>query len=88
MLVWGPLMGGLLFYFLKKIRREATTVETAFCGFSQRFLHLFLAGFVTSLLIWLGFVCLVLPGIYLLVAWMFTLPLVVDKGSISGRPWN
>ena len=35
MLVWGPLMGGLLFYFLKKIRREPATVETAFCGFSQ-----------------------------------------------------
>ena len=79
MLVWGPLMGGLLFYFLKKIRREPATVETAFCGFSHRFLHLFLAGFVTSLLTWLGFLCLILPGIYLLVAWMFTLPLVMDK---------
>jgi predicted Ser/Thr protein kinase len=78
-LVWGPLMGGLCLYFLKKIRSEKATVETAFCGFSHRFLHLFLAGFVTSLLTWLGFICLVLPGIYLLVAWMFTLPLVVDK---------
>ncbi len=78
MLVWGPLMGGLLLYFLKKIRAENATVETAFSGFSNRFLHLFLAGFVTSLLTWLGFL-LILPGIYLLVAWMFTLPLVVDK---------
>jgi uncharacterized membrane protein len=71
----------LFSYFLKKLRREPTTVETAFTGFSQghRFLHLFLAGFVTSLLTWLGFLCLVLPGIYLLIAWMFTLPLVVDK---------
>ncbi|HEX4349093.1 MAG TPA: serine/threonine-protein kinase, partial [Verrucomicrobiae bacterium] len=78
-LVWGPLMGGLWFYFLKKIRRESTTVETAFSGFSrQSFLQLFLAGFVTGLLTWLGFLCLVLPGIYLMVAWMFTLPLVVD----------
>jgi predicted Ser/Thr protein kinase len=79
MLVWGPLMGGLLFYFLKKIRREPATVETAFCGFSPRFLQLFLAGFVTCLLTWLGFACLILPGIYLLIAWMFVLPLVVDK---------
>ena len=79
LLVWGPLMGGLLFYFLKKIRMEPATIETAFCGFSRRFLNLFLAGFVTSLLTWLGFLCLILPGIYLLVAWMFTLPLVVDK---------
>ena len=79
MLVWGPLMGGLMFYFLKKIRREPATVETAFCGFGHRFLHLFLAGFVTSLLTWLGFLCLLLPGVYLLAAWMFTLPLVIDK---------
>jgi predicted Ser/Thr protein kinase len=79
MLVWGPLMGGLMFYFLKKLRCEPATVETAFCGFSaERFLHLFLAGFVTSLLTGLGFF-LVLPGIYLTIAWMFTLPLVMDK---------
>src|SRR6185312_9806697 len=26
-----------------------------------------------------GFLCLVLPGIYLLIAWSFTLPLVIDK---------
>jgi predicted Ser/Thr protein kinase len=81
LLVWGPLMGGLLLYYLKKIRMESTTVELAFCGFGSghRFLHLFLAGFVTGLLTWLGFLCLILPGIYLLVAWMFTLPLVIDK---------
>jgi predicted Ser/Thr protein kinase len=78
-LVWGPLMGGLMFYFLKKIRRQPATIEMAFCGFSHRFLHLFLAGFATCALTWLGFACLILPGIYLLVAWMFTLPLVVDK---------
>lgn len=80
MLVFGPLFGGLYYYFLKKVRREKATVEAAFCGFTkERFLHLFLAGFATSLLTWLGFLCLVLPGIYLWVAWMFTLPLVVDK---------
>jgi len=80
MLVYGPLFGGLAFYFLKKVRREPATVETAFCGFGHRFLHVFLAGFVTALLITLGFVCFLLPGIYLFVAWMFTLPLVMDKG--------
>jgi predicted Ser/Thr protein kinase len=80
LLVWGPLMGGLFFYFLKKIRGEKSTVETAFCGFSRRFLHLFLAGFVATVLTWLGFLCLVLPGVYLMVAWMFALPLVIDKG--------
>jgi hypothetical protein len=71
----------LWFYYLKKIRREPATVETAFSGFSPRwFLHLFLAGFVTSILNWLGFLCLVIPGIYLTIAWVFPLQLVMDKG--------
>jgi len=78
-LVWGPLMGGLSLYYLKKIRGEPTNIEVAFSGFSRQFLHLFLAGFVTSLLTWLGFLCLILPGIYLAVAWWFTLTLVIDK---------
>lgn len=76
----GPLIGGLYLYFLKKIRRQPTSVETAFAGFSKRFLHLFLANLVMTLLTVLGFVCFILPGIYLLVAWWFTFPLVMDKG--------
>ena len=34
---------------------------------------------MTGLLTWLGFICCIIPGIYLAVAWMFTLPLIVDK---------
>ncbi|HEY3856718.1 MAG TPA: protein kinase [Verrucomicrobiae bacterium] len=79
MLLYGPLMGGLSLFYLKKIRKEPTTIETAFCGFSYRFLHLFLAGFVTWCLTALGFVCFILPGLYLIVAWWFTLTIVVDK---------
>ncbi len=81
LLLNGPLLAGLFLYFLKKIRGETTTVETAFAGFfSKRFLHLFLAHFVMFALIGLGLVCLVLPGIYLMVAWSFTLALIIDKG--------
>jgi predicted Ser/Thr protein kinase len=77
-LIWGPLAGGMYLYLLRKIRGEKSTIETVFSGFSNRFLHLFLGGFVTHLLIWLGF-WLILPGIYLFVAWMFALPLIADK---------
>ncbi|MDR3458620.1 MAG: protein kinase [Verrucomicrobiae bacterium] len=79
LLVWGPLMGGLSLYYLRRIRGEPVNIEVAFSGFSQRFLHLFLAGFVTWMLAGLGFVCLILPGIYLMVAWWFTIILVADK---------
>ncbi len=79
-LLAGPLLGGLFLYFLKKIRGEAASVETAFTGFRQPLPHLVLASFVVALLTVLGFLCLILPGIYLLVAWKFTYPLIVDKG--------
>src|SRR6266576_1904046 len=79
LLVSGPLMGGLYLYFLNRIRGQPVTVETAFAGFSNRFLHLFLGSFVSFLLMVLGFFCLILPGIYLWIAWTFTLPLIVDK---------
>jgi predicted Ser/Thr protein kinase len=81
LLLNGPLLAGLYLYFLKRIRGEAATVETAFAGFfSKRFLHLFLAHFVYTALIILAFFCFILPGIYLLVAWCFTLALIIDKG--------
>jgi serine/threonine protein kinase len=79
LLLEGPLVGGLQLYFLHKIRGRQATVETAFSGFSPRFLHLFLAGFVTTTLTALGFFCLIVPGIYLMIAWTFTLALVIDK---------
>src|SRR5208282_1914370 len=78
-LLSGPLMGGLYLYFLKKIRREAAGVEAAFTGFRQPFPHLVIAGFLASLLTVLGFLCLILPGVYLFVAWIFTFPLIVDR---------
>jgi serine/threonine protein kinase len=80
LLVNGPLFGGWNLYFLKKIRGEPSRVETAFAGFSGRFLHLFLANFVMTLLCIVGFVCFVLPGIYLFISWWFALTLVIDKG--------
>ncbi len=78
-LLGGPLLGGLYLYYLKKIRGEPVRVETAFAGFSTSLLHLILAGFVTGMLTMLGFLCFILPGIFLLVSWFFTLPLVIDK---------
>jgi predicted Ser/Thr protein kinase len=75
----GPLMGGLWLYLLKRARGEPASVETAFSGFHIAFANLFLAGLVTWMLIILGFICFIIPGLYLAVAWMFTLVLVIDK---------
>jgi serine/threonine protein kinase len=78
-LLGGPLMGGLYYFLLQKLRGQRVRVETAFAGFKESLLHLFLAGFVTEVLTLLGLVCLIAPGIYLFVAWLFALPLVIDK---------
>jgi predicted Ser/Thr protein kinase len=78
--VGGPLSGGLWLYFLKKIRGRQVNVGTAFSGFSVAFVPLFLGGLVTFLLVLAGLVCFLLPGIYLAVAWAFTLMLIADQG--------
>jgi len=75
----GPLLGGLYWYYLRKIRRERAELSDAFAGFTIAFLQLFLGSLVSSLLISVGILCCILPGIYLAVAWQFTLPLVIDK---------
>jgi len=77
--IGGVLQGGLFLFFLKLIRTGKADVGDGFSGFTVAFLHLFLAGLVSSLLISLGFVLCIIPGIYLAVAWAFALPLVADK---------
>jgi len=75
----GPLLGGLYWYYLKKMRGERAEIGDAFAGFTISFLQLFLGGLVSSVLIAVGFAVCILPGIYLSVAWQFALPLIIDK---------
>jgi hypothetical protein len=78
-LIYVPLVSGLGLYYLRKIRGLPTSVGILFSGFTQRFVPLLLGGLVTFFLTLLGFFCLVVPGIYLFVAWIFTLTLIIDK---------
>jgi hypothetical protein len=65
LVIQGPLLGGLYWFFLKLIRRQEATVGDAFAGFSIAFLQLFLVGLVTGLLIG---VCMIPAGIVAFVA--------------------
>jgi hypothetical protein len=78
--LWGVLYGGLYLIFLNRIRGQTASISDVFAGFRLEFVQLLLAGFVSALLSCLGlFCCLILPGLYLVVAWTFSVPLVADK---------
>lgn len=78
-LLGGVCYGGLYFLILKLVRGERAEFNDGFAGFSTAFLQLFLAGLVSGLLTAVGLVFCLIPGIYLGVAWSFTVPLVMDK---------
>ncbi len=75
----GVCQGGMFFLFFKLMRRQKAEFGDAFAGFSEGFLPLFLVGLVSLLLTMLGFIFCVLPGIFLTVAWIFAIPLAMDR---------
>jgi hypothetical protein len=77
--VGGALLGGLYNYYLKLIRGQTATLADAFAGFTGALIPLTLAHIVSGFLSGIGWLLCLVPGIYLGVAWKFTLPLVIDK---------
>jgi hypothetical protein len=75
----GVFYGGLILIFLNCIRNRPAAVGDVFAPFKTNALQLMLAGVITGFLSWLGLLFCLLPGIYLMVAWSLTLPLVADK---------
>jgi hypothetical protein len=75
----GVFYGGLYFYYLKKIRGQPAELGDAFSGFSLAFGPLVLTSLLVILLTMVGFVCLILPGIYLAVSYSFAYLLVLDR---------
>ena len=78
--VYTVLMAGLFRYYLKLIRGEEARIADAFAGFGSSAGSLALLGLVSAVLTWIGYILCVLPGIYLNVAWIFSIPLVIDRG--------
>jgi hypothetical protein len=65
LLLGGVFLGGLYHFYLRRLRGQTADVSDVFAGF--------------SLLTCLGMLLLIIPGIYLAVAWVFTAPLIIDK---------
>jgi hypothetical protein len=78
-LVQTPLMAGLFCFYLKKIRGEIASVEDLFAGYRMAFMPLLLAALIKGILIGLGALFCILPGLFLSLIWAFTTPLIIDK---------
>jgi hypothetical protein len=74
------LSGGLYYFFLLKMRGNAAAIGDVFAGFTKAFLPLVVIGLLYSVFVTVGVICLILPGIYLVVAYAFSAILAVDKG--------
>ena len=79
LILTGPCYGGLFYVILKLRRGERAEFADGFSVFNTLFLPLLLCGLLVQILCFIGFSFCILPGVYLIVAWIFALPLIVDK---------
>jgi hypothetical protein len=80
MLFYGPLFGGLYMLFLKLIREGEASPGDLFTLTRDSALPLMMTGLVSIILTEIGTICCCIPGLYLQIAWLFSLPLVADRG--------
>jgi uncharacterized membrane protein len=78
LLISAPLNAGFLIVAFKLLKNRATTFGDFFRGFNN-YLPLFLVSLVSSMVIGIGLLLLLIPGLYLAVAYIFALPLVLEK---------
>ena len=64
---------------LKRLRGQEATVGDVFAPFNDSVLNLAMASILAGILVSIGMIFLILPGIYLAVAYIFTIPLIADK---------
>lgn len=74
-----PLWAGLLIVAMKLLLNQPTQVNDFTAGFKY-ILPLLLYSVVSSVFITIGFVLLIIPGLYLLTGYIFTTWLIVDRG--------
>ena len=80
LLLNGVLLGGTQFYFLKRMRGQSAELSDCFLGFSVMTGALIIATLLVTVFTMLGIFLLILPGIYLAVAYTYTYLLVLDHG--------
>ena len=79
-----PLVAGMIMIGVKIAREEEVSGTEVFAHF-DKILPLALGLILMYLLVGLGFVLLILPGIYLMIGYLMMMPLIVDKNM---GPWQ
>lgn len=73
-----PFVGGIVVMCLKQIQGREVAFGDLFSVFNKT-LPLFLAAVLINILVSLGFLLLILPGIYLGVCYLLVVPLIIDR---------
>lgn len=78
--VLGTILGGGIYrYLIRIVRGGQPELSDIFAGFREKPVPLGILGIVQGLIITAGFLLCILPGIYLAVAYAFSIPLVMEK---------
>ena len=72
------LLIGIIMMGVRRAAGLPVSFATAFSCFDQ-WVTVFLAGLITTFLTYLGIILLVLPGLYLAIAFCMTMPLIADR---------
>jgi len=79
-----PFMAGVMMIGIRRSVDLPINWKMAFAYFSY-LLPIVVAAFLLTVLTFIGFMLLIIPGIYLSLAYMLAIPLIVDKGM---GPWQ
>lgn len=79
-----PFLAGVMMIGVHRSVNLPVSFKMAF-GYFSYMVPILIAAFLVSVLTSLGFILLVIPGIYLSVAYMLVIPLIIDKGM---GPWE
>lgn len=78
--IYFPLIAGYFVVSAKLLQQQPPRFNDFFAGFQGKyFLPLILAGLVSTILMLLGTLCLILPGIYLAVCYLFIYLFILDE---------
>lgn len=75
---------GLLFMGIRKVAGDPVSWRMVFAGFPVAG-KIIVAAILQTLLVFVGILLLVLPGIYLAIGYAMTMPLIIDRGM---SPWQ